>query len=54
MLSNLYKQMLKIEIEEKRRVMYEKANALGFTHPEVLSVSQELDVLLNKYSKQAI
>jgi stage 0 sporulation regulatory protein len=33
--------------------MYKKAKDLGFTHPAVVDCSQELDVLLNKYLKQA-
>ena len=37
------------EIEMKRKFMYEKAIDLGFTHPQVVSCSQELDKLLNKY-----
>ncbi|MDM5248190.1 MULTISPECIES: aspartyl-phosphate phosphatase Spo0E family protein [unclassified Lysinibacillus] len=45
------KQFLKMEIEVKRRIMYRKAMDLGFTHPSVVNCSQELDVLLNKYSK---
>ncbi|MFB7157287.1 MULTISPECIES: Spo0E family sporulation regulatory protein-aspartic acid phosphatase [unclassified Lysinibacillus] len=46
-----HKQFLKMEIEIKRKIMYRKAKALGFTHPSVVDCSQELDVLLNKYSK---
>lgn len=45
----LLKKMLKLKIETKRRVMYKKAKDLGFTHPEVVDCSQELDELLNKY-----
>jgi stage 0 sporulation regulatory protein len=29
--------------------MYRKANNFGFTHPEVVACSQELDILLNRY-----
>ncbi|GAB0168127.1 aspartyl-phosphate phosphatase Spo0E family protein [Lysinibacillus sp. CTST325] len=46
-----FKQFLKMEIENKRKDMYKKAMDLGFTHPSVVDCSQELDVLLNKYSK---
>ncbi|WP_211263253.1 aspartyl-phosphate phosphatase Spo0E family protein [Lysinibacillus contaminans] len=46
------KNYLKVEIEIKRKVMYKKAKDLGFTHPHVVHCSQELDVLLNKYSSQ--
>lgn len=53
MLIFLYKKVLKLLIERKRRKMYKKANDLGFTHPDVVSYSQELDELLNKYSDAA-
>ncbi|TDY01325.1 UNVERIFIED_CONTAM: stage 0 sporulation regulatory protein [Lysinibacillus xylanilyticus] len=46
-----FKQFLKMEIENKRKDMYKKAMDLGFTHPSVVDCSQELDDLLNKYSK---
>lgn len=48
----LYKKILKVAIEMKRKTMYRKALDLGFTHPEVVHCSQELDQLLNKYSSQ--
>lgn len=53
MMRLLHKKMLKILIEVKRKMMYKKAKHLGYTHPEVVDCSQELDVLLNKYSDQA-
>nr|WP_082337696.1 aspartyl-phosphate phosphatase Spo0E family protein [Lysinibacillus sp. FJAT-14745] len=46
-----FKQFLRMEIENKRKDMYKKAMDLGFTHPSVVDCSQELDDLLNKYSK---
>lgn len=46
----LFKKLLKIRIETKRKLMYKKAKDLGFTHPEVVNCSRELDELLNKYS----
>ena len=49
----LLKKLLKLRIEIKRKLMYKKANDLGFTHPEVVNCSQELDELLNKYSDTA-
>lgn len=49
----LYKKILKLVIEVKRKVMYKKAKDLGFTHPIVVNYSQELDVLLNKFLDQA-
>ncbi|MFC5557890.1 Spo0E family sporulation regulatory protein-aspartic acid phosphatase [Ureibacillus thermophilus] len=49
----LYKKVLRVIIEIKRKRMYRKAQALGFTHPEVVNCSQQLDNLLNKYTKQA-
>lgn len=33
--------------------MYKKAKAYGLNSPEVVHCSQELDELLNKYSKKA-
>lgn len=45
--------MLKLKIEIKRKDMYKKAKDLGFTHPQVVNCSQELDVLLNNYFDQA-
>lgn len=53
MFNTLYKKVLKFVIEIKRKDMYRKAHELGFTHPEVINCSQQLDQLLNKYSKQA-
>lgn len=52
MISLLSRKFLKVEIEIKRKIMYKKAENLGFTHPQVVHYSQELDVLLNKYSSQ--
>lgn len=49
MKSLLLKIILKLRIETKRKHMYKKANDLGFTHPEVVNCSQELDELLNKF-----
>ena len=42
--------ILKLKIETKRKQLYKKAYDLGFTHPEVINCSQELDELLNKHS----
>lgn len=39
-------------IKLKRRIMYKKANYLGFTDPRVVSCSQELDALLNAYQQK--
>jgi len=39
------------QIQVKKRDMYKKAKHFGFTHPCVISCSQELDTLLNKYQK---
>ncbi|MEK4229602.1 aspartyl-phosphate phosphatase Spo0E family protein [Solibacillus sp. FSL H8-0538] len=46
----VHKKVLMVLIEIKRIIMYKKAKDLGFTHPKVVNYSQELDVLLNKYS----
>lgn len=40
-------------IELKRRIMYKKAKEYGLNSPEVVHYSQQLDELLNKYSKKA-
>ncbi|ALC85052.1 hypothetical protein AM499_03870 [Bacillus sp. FJAT-22090] len=40
---------LLVQIEMKRKVMYNMAKKFGYSHPLVVSCSQELDVLLNKY-----
>ncbi|RUL48703.1 aspartyl-phosphate phosphatase Spo0E family protein [Lysinibacillus antri] len=53
MKSKFYKHVLKLLIEMKRKDMYKKAHNLGFTHPETVNCSQELDALLNIYSLQA-
>ncbi|MGE7981867.1 aspartyl-phosphate phosphatase Spo0E family protein [Solibacillus sp. NPDC093137] len=45
--------ILKLKIELKRKHLYKRANDLGFTHPEVVNCSQELDEFLNKYSNIA-
>ncbi|WP_082799928.1 aspartyl-phosphate phosphatase Spo0E family protein [Metabacillus fastidiosus] len=37
---------LRKEIEVKRKAMYLAAKK-GLTHPQVISISQELDILLN-------
>ena len=49
----LFKKMLKLKIEIKRKDMYKKAQDLGLTHPQVVNCSQELDILLNNYFDQA-
>lgn len=51
MINFIIKKTLILQIELKRKSMYKKANLLGFTHPDVVNFSQELDLLLNKYSK---
>lgn len=39
---------LKEEIEFKRRQMLELAKSYGFLHPNVIKISQELDLLINR------
>ena len=53
MRSMIYRPILKLLIELKRKDMYKKANNLGFTHPETVSCSQKLDALLNIYLHKA-
>lgn len=52
MKSLVSKKKLEFIIEIKRKVMCKKAIILGFTHPEVVKCSQELDVLLNSSQKR--
>ncbi|WP_156028879.1 aspartyl-phosphate phosphatase Spo0E family protein [Sporosarcina sp. D27] len=40
--------LLLLRIKVKRKVMYKKAEHLGFTHPSVVECSRELDILLNR------
>jgi hypothetical protein len=39
------------ELEKKREEMVESGMSLGFTHPETVKLSQELDELLNKFGR---
>lgn len=39
------------QIQYKQKSMYAKAKHFGMTHPSVVSCSQELDTLLNRYQK---
>ncbi|WP_342515294.1 aspartyl-phosphate phosphatase Spo0E family protein [Sporosarcina sp. FSL K6-1522] len=41
--------MLSVRITYKRKMMYVKAKEFGYTHPEVVAHSQDLDDLLNRY-----
>jgi len=43
------KRVLSILIKLKRNDMYMKAKRFGLSHPIVVSCSQELDTLLNRY-----
>ncbi|MDG5788378.1 aspartyl-phosphate phosphatase Spo0E family protein [Evansella sp. AB-P1] len=45
----MYNGSLLLEIKTKQEEMYEKAMNYGFTDSRVVSCSQDLDVLLNKY-----
>ena len=49
MISINKKLMLLGQIKLKQRIMYKKATKLGRTHSSVISCSQELDILLNRY-----
>lgn len=49
---SLTSKALLVLIDLKRKDMYQKAQNYGFTHPIVVSCSQELDQLLNKYQKK--
>ncbi|MFE8703944.1 aspartyl-phosphate phosphatase Spo0E family protein [Cytobacillus sp. FJAT-54145] len=39
---------LKEEIELKRQQMLELAKSYGFLHPNVIKISQDLDLLINR------
>lgn len=43
------KRLLSIKIYIKRSMMVKKAQDQGFTHPDVIAYSQQLDTLLNRY-----
>lgn len=45
---------LKRKIEQKRKEMYEKAEKYGMASKEVLQISQELDVFINKKQKSSL
>lgn len=42
---------LKRQIQKKQKEMYKKGRDYGLTHPLVVSISQELDTLLNQYQE---
>ena len=49
-MSTVYERtLLLVKIKLKQQDMYTKAKRLGFTHPIVITCSQELDDLLNNY-----
>lgn len=50
--SHLHQKALLLRIELKKQDMYRKAKILGFTHPIVVTCSQELDELLNRYQQK--
>ena len=43
------KLILLCQIKLKQQIMYNRATKLGRTHSSVISCSQELDILLNRY-----
>jgi stage 0 sporulation regulatory protein len=46
----VYKQHLLLkQINLKKKDMYKKAKQFGYTHAQVVALSQELDKLLNNY-----
>ncbi|WP_235753897.1 aspartyl-phosphate phosphatase Spo0E family protein [Psychrobacillus sp. INOP01] len=52
MKSHLHQKALLLRIDLKKQDMYRKAKILGFTHPIVVTCSQELDELLNRYQRK--
>ncbi|GKV55494.1 hypothetical protein NCCP2222_14410 [Sporosarcina sp. NCCP-2222] len=53
MKDNLKKELLSLQIQMMRIMMYKMAKRNGFTHPDVIACSQDLDKLLNRYQKIA-
>ena len=51
---SLIKNILLGKIKLKRRDMYKKARRFGLIDSRVVSCSQELDELLNKYQKMCL
>lgn len=47
------KRLLSLQIYIKRSMMIKKAQDQGFTHPETIAYSQQLDTLLNRYQNIA-
>nr|WP_082294925.1 aspartyl-phosphate phosphatase Spo0E family protein [Sporosarcina ureilytica] len=47
----MQKFILQKQINVTRKCMYVMAKHLGFTHPSVVSCSQRLDTLLNRYQE---
>lgn len=43
--------LLLVEIETLRSTLEKFAAIKGYCHPEVVALSQELDILLNQYQK---
>lgn len=48
----MVKEMVLLQIEEKRQQMIELALTYGFTAKETIECSQELDQLINQYLQQ--
>ncbi|MBM7654186.1 aspartyl-phosphate phosphatase Spo0E family protein [Neobacillus cucumis] len=48
--SDLQSEMIE-EIKAKRELMINSANSLGYTSPQTIKYSQELDELINHYHK---
>ncbi|WP_322789568.1 aspartyl-phosphate phosphatase Spo0E family protein [Paenisporosarcina antarctica] len=49
LMKNMHQDILLTQIKLKKRIMYMRANLFGRTHSSVVTCSQELDTLLNKY-----
>jgi hypothetical protein len=52
--SNLPKENLLNQIEQKRAELYQAANMNGFCSSQAIKFSQELDHLLNEYERKYI
>jgi stage 0 sporulation regulatory protein len=48
---NLVQSVLIVKIKLKKRAMYRKAKRFGLTDSRVITCSQQLDILLNKFQE---
>ena len=51
--TSIYRNLLSFHLERKRKALYKKASFFGYAQPFVVACSQELDVLISSYNKNA-